>query len=502
MRRRLALVDSEIEKIALAHLTEVPQIGKRPVELAHFVAQARQRFEWFTDRPAQFTADLKIDDQEIAGLRSARLELAGRIEHINATLPSIHDLPEGIAIARMHENLIEPEEHAKIATQDRSLAAKGTSLSHYDMQNRHQGAPDALLNVRTVIEKRRWLHRIAESAFAQNTDDPLIAALRSLIADASDVVEEQARYLQQPVQLPESVSTEVSAIVARLDKSDQVFVFFAFKEKAHRTVVESIQVVGRSPENASDWAHVRDHLKWREKVFIIHRRWEALAVETGAPQINLSEIGALQLDARSTIKLQSLVKILRAVVIGLPEAVRQLNISLPQIALGAPTAVSLWSQRERLAFAGDIVRSALIAARLSAAKEEIKRIADQFPDRGGNIASLARAFLNATVGKCDIEASRIERAWDGIRSCIDDLAQHRTEFETVRNVADQVRTAGAPEWAVRILSEPAKGNGDPLTPPDWREAWDWATSEALRRIDQPDYLRRLSDERPAGSNYR
>ena len=263
--------------------------------------------------------------------------------------------------------------------------------------------------MRAVIEKRRWLHHIAESAFAQNADDPLIAALRSLIADASAVVEEHARYLQQPVHLPEGVSAEVSAIVARLAEGEQVFRFFAFKEKAHRTIVESIQVVGRLPVKASDWAHVRNHLLWREKLFLIHQRWEALALES-ASRINLSEIGGLQLDPRSTIALASLVKILRAVVIGLPEAVRQLDSCLPNIALGAPTASSLWSQPERLALARDIVRSAITAARLSAAKQEIKRIADQFSDRGGNIASLARTLLISTVGKRNIEASRIEKA--------------------------------------------------------------------------------------------
>jgi hypothetical protein len=492
MRRRLALVDSEIEKIAQAHLTEVPPIGKRPAEVARFVAQARQRFAWFTDRPVQFTADLNIDDQEIAGLRSARLKLAGRIEHINATLPSIHDFPDGIAIARLHENLIEAEEHSKIATQDRALAVKITSPESLRYAEQALEALDALLNVRAVIEKRRWLHHIVESLKA---DDPLIAALRSLIADASDVVEEHARYLRLPIQLPERVSAEVSAIVARLAEGEQVFRLFAFKERAHRTIVESIQVVGRSPENASDWAHVRDHLLWREKVFLIHQRWEALAVKS-APRINISEVGGLQLDPRSTIALASLVKILRAVVIGLPEAVRQLDSSLPRIALGAPTASSLWSQPERLAFVRDIVRSAITAARLSAAKEELKRIGDKFPDRSGNIASLARTLLIATVGKRAIEASRIEKAWDGIRSFIDDLAQHRTEFETVRDVADQVRAAGASEWAARMLSEAAKENSDPVTPGDWQEAWDWAASQAyLQRIDQRDHLRSLSEER-------
>ena len=493
MRRRLALIDLEIEQVAKAHLTEVPQIGKRPADLAKFVAQTRQRFEWFTDRPAQFTTESNIDDQEIAALRSARLKLADRIEHINGVLPSINDLPDGVAIARLHQNLLQAEEHSKIATQDQALAIRITSPDSLRYAEQALQALDALLNVRAVIEKRRWLHRIAEAAL--DGDDPLISALHSLIADASNVVEEQARYLRHPVELPERVPAEVSTIVARLAAGEQVFGLFAFKERVHRATVKSIQIVGRSPENTSDWAHVRDHIQWRDKVFVIHRRWEVFAVESGAPQINLSEIGALQLDPRSTISLSSLVSVLRAVVIGLPEAIRWLDGSLPQIAPGSESATSLWSNPERLAFARDIARSAIAAARLSAAKTEIKRIADYFDDPGGKIGTLARNFLIDIVGKRDIATGKIESAWDKIRDAIDDLAQRRLEFETVRQGAEQIREAGAPEWAARIVSEPAKENHDPVTPSDWREAWDWAASQAyLQRIDQREHLRHLSDE--------
>ncbi len=37
---------------------------------------------------------------------------------------------------------------------------------------------------------------------------------------------------------------------------------------------------------------------------------------------------------------------------------------------------------------------------------------------------------------------------------------------------------------------------DPVTPPGWKEAWDWAAADSyLQRIDQRDVLRRLSEER-------
>jgi very-short-patch-repair endonuclease/transcription elongation GreA/GreB family factor len=492
MRRRVALVDSNIERIAEAHLTEVPEIGRRPADLAKLVQEKRQSFAWFNDRPADFASALDIGDQGIAELRAARIKLADRIEHINARFPSINDLPEGHTIARLHENLIEAEEYSKIATQDRSLAVRISSIESLRHAEQALDALDALLGVRELIKKYGWVRHVA----AHDAGDTSPSALRSLIEDASAVVEEQARYLRQPVTLPEQVSAEAYAIVARLAEGEQVFGIFAFKEKRYRAVVESIQVVGRAPASALEWAHVRDHLRWRDKVFVIHRQWETFAVQSGAPQIDLREIGALQLEPRSTIALSSLVNILRRVVISVPTAIRQLDNCLPKIAPAAPSASSLWSQPERLAFAHDIVRSAIAAARLSAAKSETKVLAERFLESGGKLARLARDVLTTVVGRHDIESDKIASAWDRIRSSIDDLAQRRHEFHTVREAAERIRASGAPEWAARILGDKANVNSDPVVPLDWREAWDWAAAQAyLQRIDQRDDLRRLGDER-------
>ena len=496
MRRRLALVDSKIGKIAEAHLMEVPKIGRRPADLAKLVQEKRQSFAWFNDRPAHFTSDLDIGDQAIAELRTARVKLADRIEHINASLPSINDLPEGHAIASLHGNLIEAEEYSKIATQDRSLAVRISSSDSLRYAEQALDALDALLGAHELIKKYGWVRHVAGSVFAHGADDASFSALRSLIADASAVIEEQARYLRQPVTLREQVSAEAFAIVRRLAEGEQVFGIFSFKEKPYRAVVESIQIVGRAPENALEWAHVRDHLSWRDKVFVIHRQWETFAVQSGAPQIDLREIGALQLEPRSTIALSSLVNILRRVVISVPTAIRQLDSCLPKIAPAAPSASSLWSQPERLAFARDVVQSAIAAGRLSASKNELKLLAERFLERGGKIAQFARDVLTKVVGRREFQPDKIESAWDRIRSSIDDLAQRRHEFDIVREASERIRANGAPEWAARILNEQANESSDPVVPLDWKEAWDWAAAQAyLQRIDQRDDLRRLGDER-------
>ena len=66
----------------------------------------------------------------------------------------------------------------------------------------------------------------------------------------------------------------------------------------------------------------------------------------------------------------------------------------------------------------------------------------------------------------------------------------------MRRLAERIEAAGAPQWANRVLHEPAGESEDPVTPRDWKEAWDWAAAESyLQRIDQRDHLHRLSEER-------
>ena len=234
--------------------------------------------------------------------------------------------------------------------------------------------------------------------------------------------------------------------VARLAKGEQVFGLFFFKEKAHRSAIESIRIGGRTPTDVSDWAHVRDHLDWRDRMLTAHRRWQALAVEIGAPQENLTSARALS----------ELLKLLNAVTVDAPAAFGALQESLPRIAYGTDQPASLWSSAQRLALARDLVHSALGAARLSAPKEEIKRVNGLFTDASGRLGTLAREFLRDAVGRGRIESLRVERAWDAVRTSLDDLAQHEPHFKAVLALSKRVEAAGAPDWAKRILQEEAQ----------------------------------------------
>ena len=498
MRQRLAAIDVEIEKVAQTQLSPVPGMEAKPADLAKSVVQSRKHFAWFTDRPRKFIPDLHFTETDITALHKARIALGNRIEHLDAVLPAIHDLPDGAKIANLHENLIRAEDFANIVTQDRSLSIRITSLELLQHADRAVEALETLVGVWNLIEGRQWLRAVAARSFSKDEEHPVLIALQPFITDASNIIEEHARYLQRPVNIPDAFvcSPETVAIVASLANGEKVFGVFAFKQKAHRDAIEAIQVLGRKPANISDWAHVRDHLLWRERMIEMSRRWEPIAAEIGAPQVNLTEIGALQRDVKSTIKLSELVRLLRAIVLGAPTAIRQLEVSFPYIAYGVDHVPSLWQNAQRLASAREIVRSAVAATRLSAAKVEIDRIADRFSDRGGKIGTIARHFLTNGVGRRGIDKAKVEHAWDTLRASIDDLAQLRAEFETVRQLGKRIEAAGAPQWAKRILHEVAEEADDPVTPPDWKQAWDWAAAELyLQRIDQRDHLGLLSEER-------
>jgi very-short-patch-repair endonuclease len=488
MRRRLAAIDAEIEKIAETQLSPVPGMQVKPAELAKSVARSREHFKWFVDRPRRFSTDLDFTDADIAALRTARVSLGVRIEHIEAMLPAINDLPDGARLAYLHENLVRAQQFTDIVAQDRSLTIRLNSAESVQFAEHAAKSLETLVGVRKMVEERPWLRKFAERAQAADQEHPVLVALRSFTTDASRLVEEHARYLQRPVKLPENFvqSAETIAIVTRLANAEQVFGVFAFRERSHRAAIEAIQILGRAPAGVSDWAHVRDHLSWRESVDAIHRRWDIIATEIGGPRGNLTSLKILT----------QLTNLLNAVLVSAPTAMRQLEQSLPRIAYGIDQPSSLWSNAERLASVHNVVCSALAAVRLSAAKADVERIGDLFTNASGRLGTLARDFIGTAVGRRDVDKAKIEHAWNAVRASIDDLAQFRTELAIVRRLSERIDAAGAHRWAYRVLHEPGQERDDSAIPYDWKEAWDWAVAESyLQSIDQRDRLQGLSEER-------
>jgi very-short-patch-repair endonuclease len=485
MRDRLAAVDREIASLAAAQLGEVPGFDKAPAELAELVAGSRERFAWFTDRPPA-PATSAATDQQIAALRAARIALGTRLEHIDALLPSVHDLPDGTAISVLHDDLVRAAQFSERAGQDRELAIRIRTPDGLAHAIRAIDALQTLRRVRALVDEYPWLERTAAEVLTGKQTGPT-EALLAFLADAEPVLAERARYLTRPVDVPDIFrhTDDTVGLISRLAEGEDVFGFFSFKEKGLRRAVESLRVAGRTPSEPADWAHVRDHLDWRERLWSLEQRWTALAGELDAPA-----------DASTPRALQDLFDIVQPVLVHAPSALAVVEDAFREIVFGTQDPRALWFDQDRLAVVEVALRNAAAATRLAAVEAEVQRLISLFPASSGKLGKLARDFLRDAVGRASVDTERAAMLWDGLTQRIDDLARHRQDFEVVASTCGMLQSAGAPGWAQRLLTEPATDGTDPLIPGDWREAWDWAAAESyLRRIDDRDRLQALSKER-------
>ena len=164
LRARLDQVDQEIEHYAQLQLAPVIN-DERPAELARRVAMSADRFEWFQDRPERFSGDCALSDDEIAVLRTARLTLGDRLQHLDAVLPSAEDLPDSETLARLHDDLVRSERFADAARDDK-LAIRIGSPSAIGQAIRAAEALEKLEQVQGLTTEHLWLKMVADEVIS------------------------------------------------------------------------------------------------------------------------------------------------------------------------------------------------------------------------------------------------------------------------------------------------------------------------------------------------
>jgi very-short-patch-repair endonuclease/transcription elongation GreA/GreB family factor len=323
-------------------------------------------------------------------------------------------------------------------------------------------------------------------AVHSNRDAPFHSALQAFLSEAAGILADHKKYLQTPVTVPEEAvsSSELFDVISRRAAGEKIFGVFAFKQKALKPAMDAIRVLSHPPADAAEWAHVRDYVAWRKRFLDAQLRWQGLAPELGAASVGL---GTLR-------QLSELSAALNDVMIGAPRIYGDVRGALRKIAVGE--TFDLWPDDHRLRAMRTSLRNAASAVRLAAAREEATRLAGLFRPDCGKVGALARSFLTGAVGRADLSEARIEETWTRLLEAVEDLARHRGNFQALRAGADDVAAAGAPEWAHRMRSEATLDGQDMQTPPDWRQAWDWAAAQRyLTDLDRRHHVTALAAER-------
>jgi len=485
MRGRIRDIDAEIGKLAGLQLSAVPGQKIRPAELAAAVVAEGGRHDWFTDRPAEFSAQAAISDDDVARVRSARAALGARIEHLLAGLPSTSDLPGGRALAHLHADILRADAFHAQAQNDASVVLRINSAETLYHAERAAYGLDLLLDACRHLNAYPFLRTLCVALHSLR-EAPFDAALRSFLAEAAGVLADHRRFLQTPVTVPEEAvsSPEIFEVISRRAAGEKVFGVFAFKQKALKPAIDAIRVLSRAPADDAEWTHVRDYVAWRSRFLDAQLRWQELAPELGADSI---VIGSLR-------QLSEVSAALNDIMISAPKIHGEFRGAMRQVAVGETS--QLWPDEQRMRAMRTSLRNAASAVRLAAAREEVTRLSALFGPNAGRIGILAKSFLTGAVGRGDLSEARIEETWSRLLEAIDDLSRHRPHFEALRAGADDVAAAGAMEWADRLRSEAAVDGQDPQTPANWRQAWDWAAAQRyLTDLDQRDHVNALAAER-------
>lgn len=470
-RARLEALDAELAEIARRQLAPEAPWREPAADLAARVAAGRERWGWFRDQPDRPAAASGIAEEDIDALRRARAALGPRLKESEARLPPARELPDGPTVAGWHRDLVRARELAEAAGADPERAFAVPAEALLPVAERALAAIATLRESEARSAEEPWLGRLPR------LDGPLAGLVRRFVAEAQALLTGRAPFLARPVEAPAELdaSEEAGELVSGLAAGEPVFGFFQFRARALRPLVEAVRIEGRAPAGTADWAHVRDHLAWRASHRSLAARWRGLAAELDAPS-----------DAADRLRsLERLAADLDRALDGAPAAARLVADVLRRLARAPAEAARAARGSEGLHRLADALGVAVEAGRLGRAGAEADRLAAAFPEESGTLGALARDLLRTGIGRSDLDGEAVARLWEGLRGRIADLEGRRAEFASLRALCDRVAIAGAPAWAERLRREPPEAGLDPLLPPDWSQAWDWAAAAAHLAATDP-----------------
>lgn len=495
LEKRIAKIDTEIRGIAEKHLRRIgagsDTDGILPIELAERIVRDRERYTWFTDRPAASEGHRPVfGDEDIVAARFARRTLAGGLVYMDAMLPSVSDLPDAATLAAIHRDL----SNAARIERDRSSDAPIMSSSESDALSRAESllvAVEAILAVHETCQSAPWLFNLYAVWRRSGFDAEPVRPIAELIASISAPVAKRTTMASYAVVTPDDahMDGELVAAVARAAAGQRSFGLIPFGKSTVRSAFALIRVLGKAPERPDDWQKVSDVLTWRRELAASRARWRALAAEFSLPAVpEPLEESARAFDAL----LEQVNAVVDSVRRHAPFVLAETGRLFPY-GLNGPEIVSNPDHARR---AVEAIKSEVSRHRLGNARAKLSTASEKLATCSGQISQRLAGFLSASVGNPDIPAGKIADDWSALLSELERVRALRPHLETVAQVAISVAQSGAPAWADRLRKIPVEGIEDSLTPTDWRDAWSWAQAEAhLRTIDGRTRLRELDEQR-------
>ena len=495
LERRTGRIDAEMRSFAEKHLCRIAA-GKDddsilPIELAERVVRDRERYSWFPDRlGASDKPD--FDDEHIAGARSARKILGNDLAYIDANLLSVSDLPDAASLAAIHNDLANAARIERTRRDDAPVMASSES----DALSRAEallGAVDAIIAVQESCRDEPWLTNLYTAWRLHGLDTDLVRPVAEIFATLSEPLSKRMAVLSYAVVTPDDAHTNSELIVAvsRAASGVRPFGRISFGKSEVRSAFASIRILDKSPQGPEDWIKIAEVLSWKGEIATSMARWRALAAEFSLPNISERPEDA----ARA---LQPCLEKVNAVAMSIRSHVPLVQAELGRLFPYGLDPMEIVSNLERARNAAASIRSEVSRHRFESAGAKVTAAVEKLSTCSGRISREIADFLSTSVGDPDISGNMVAEIWSSHLRELERVRALRPHLQTVALVAGSVARSGAAVWAENLRTQPVTGVEDPWTPNDWRDAWNWACTDAyLRAIDGRTRLLELAEQRRA-----
>jgi AAA domain len=486
---RIATIEAELLAYARRNLEEIESGGQRriPMEIARHVAEDRGRHIWFEDSmdlDARF--EPRFSDAEIAEAREARQNLAGDIVCSAADFPDPNALIDVARLLAVHKDL----------TRYKAIDEKARAGNIPYM-----GAV-AIDHVRTV---HIWLNGLHAFFGATRTDVWLVDSYQTLcgvrnsdetaVSALKKSLNQWARlYLQgrdlalkgiDPGDAPID-DQAFDAAVAKLARGEKPFGLLSFLNAQLKIRIDRVTVGGSAPSSQDAWQLVQEFRTWHREAQTFLRHWSAICATFSLPPIPTDwETGRGEL-----IRLGRLVASLLYFASQASARVKELQELFPY---GVDAKAAIYEGQLPLALealATNLEKAELAEAHAVRAEHEALVGGRSLPFQA------AISDVCAALGDSSVATSELAERWRHIREEATRLAALRPLHYRLDEIVEKIRLSGAPIWANKLATVPARNGLDSWTPVDWRDSWDWKRADGfVRGLADRTAVERLSVER-------
>jgi very-short-patch-repair endonuclease len=321
-------------------------------------------------------------------------------------------------------------------------------------------------------------------------DDLLLISLLQSCDDIQQLAVRWHYLLTKAINVPQAaeLNLDFKEAVARLADGKSAFVLPFVKADA-RKLLAAVTIVGSAPKSAEDWKLVRELLRWRADARKCVARWNSVASAFGVEP----QTGGVETALKTLVRLQGRIRDMHDLIFKFD---RNLHIKIDRV-FGKLTSSSLRDGDEAFILTLKAsLETHLEKGRLAYAMNRVGELVRKLQNHNGEIVAGLRAFLTESLGQSSSDESLLHKSWLTLQAELSHLSNLRPALDDIGRASDLIESAGAPKWAGRLRTQPTEDEIDRLTPPSWREAWNWRRAVMfLERIDGHQKLRELSAQR-------